>query len=287
MGYHVRRVCIGHNAHLDRLARECGRLYSQTVVSFWRTVRRQDVWLKASSMMRWHTSPLLHAHTADACVQAFYAALKSWRVRRKIDPEAKPPRRRRRYFRIEYKSTAIRHRQGQLLLSNGKQNAPLVLAWPWDTPKTLVIRWQGTQYEALATYATDTPPPQGDGEVAGIDLGEIHLAVAHDGTRCTSANGRLLRAKRQYQNRLKARLSRLIDTKKRGSRRFWRLVHSKRKQLRRLNQQSRDILHKQTTHLLSTLHASGVQTLVIGDVRELRQGLDYGPVANQKPTFKG
>jgi len=77
MGYLVRRVTIGRSALLDTLAQECGRLYTHTVVSFWRTVRHQGLWLKPSSMMRWHTSPLLHAHTADACVQAFYGALKS------------------------------------------------------------------------------------------------------------------------------------------------------------------------------------------------------------------
>jgi hypothetical protein len=34
---------------------------------------------------------------------------------------------------------------------------------------------------------------------AGIDLGEIHPAVSHDGERTHILNGRLLRSKRQYQ----------------------------------------------------------------------------------------
>lgn len=282
MGYVIRRVAIGRSPLLDSLAQECGRLYSQTIVSFWRTVRHQGRWLKPSSMMRWHTSPLLHAHTADACVQAFYGALNSWRARRKTDPKAKPPRRRKRFFRIEYKSTAIRHRDGKLTLSNGKHTPPLILEWPWATPRTVVIRWQGREYEAIATYAAAAiAEPLGDG-VAGIDLGEIHLAVAHDGEHCTIANGRLLRSKRQYQNKLKAKLSGLIDRKRRGSKRSKRLIRSKRRQLQKLNHQIRDIAHKTTTRLVSTLHVSGVQTLVIGDVRDLRQGLDYGPKANQK-----
>jgi len=54
------------------------------------------------------------------------------------------------------------------------------------------------------------------------------------------------------------------------------------KQLRKVDHQIRDILHKQTTALVSTLHASGVQTVVIGDVRDLRQRVDYGPAANQR-----
>ena len=280
--YTVRKIKIGTSPQLDALAEECGRLYSATVVWFWRTVRHQDRWLRPSSMMRWLNSEALHAHTADACVQAFFVSLKSWRIRRKTDPQAKPPRRRRKFFRIEYKNSAIRHRNGKLILSNGKGNAPVLLDWPFATPQTLVIHWQGEHYEAIATYRVEQPAVPIGEKTAGIDLGEIHLAVAHDGEHCTLLNGRALRSKRRYQNKLKAKLSSLIDTKKRGSIRRQRLVKCKRRQLRRFDNQIRDMQHKQTTALVSTLHRDGVHTVVIGDVRDIRQGLDYGPKANQK-----
>jgi len=51
--YQVRRVKIGTSEQLDTLARECGRLYSQTLVSFWRTVRHQGIWLGPKHLMRW------------------------------------------------------------------------------------------------------------------------------------------------------------------------------------------------------------------------------------------
>jgi putative transposase len=169
--YQVRRVNIGKTAQLDELARECGRLYSQTLTSFWRTVRHKGIWLAPKHLMRWHPSEKVHAHTADACVQAFCASLKSWRARKKAgDPDAHPPRKRKWYFRIEYKSTAIRHKDGKLTLSNGKGNAPLVLDWSWETPRTVVIHWTGLQYEAIATYKIEAQAqPLGD-KVAGIDL---------------------------------------------------------------------------------------------------------------------
>ncbi len=282
MAYTVRRIKIGNSEQLDALALECGRLYSKTVTCFWRTVRHKGIWLKPSSMMRWLNSDRLHTHTADACVQAFFASLKSWRVRRKTDTDAKPPRRRRKFFRIEYKNSAIRLRDGKLILSNGRGNAPLILDWPFELPRTLVIRWQGEQYEAIATYlAQQIAEPIGD-KTAGIDLGEIHMAVAHDGENCTILNGRKLRSVRQYQNKLKAKLSGLIDTKKHGSKRRRRLIKSKRRQLRKLDNQIRDIQHKQTTSLVSTLHSDGVQTVVIGDLRDVRKGFDCGKKANQK-----
>jgi putative transposase len=280
--YTVRRVKIGKSPLLDELALECGRLYSLTLVWFWRIVRRQGIWLNPAAMMRWLNSDQLHAHTADACVQAFFASLKSWRARRKTDPQAQPPKRRRRHFRIEYKSSAIRLRDGVLLLSNGRNMPKLEIPWPWALPKTVVIRWQGEEYEAVATYLVAEAESIEAGEVAGVDLGEVHIAVAHDGQHCTIVNGRALRSKRRYQNRLKARLFRLIDTKGKGSRRRQRLIRSKRRQLVKVQHQAQDMLHKSTTKPVSTLHESGVQTVALGDVRDIRKGLDYGTKTNQK-----
>jgi putative transposase len=282
--YQVRRVNIGKTDQLDKLAHECGKLYSQTVVSFWRTVNHKGIWLAPKHLMRWHTSKKLHAHTADACVQAFFASLKSWREPKKAgDPDARPPRKRKWYFRIEYKRSAMVLKEGKLRLSNGKGSQPLILNWPWELPNTVVIHWTGTQYEAIATYEQDQPQaaPQGD-EVAGIDLGEIHMAVAHDGTSTHILNGRYLRSKRQYQNKIKADLSAKIDMKKKGSRRRKKLIASKKRQLRKIKNQIKDVEHKQTGKLITTLHQAGVQTLVIGDVRAIRQDNDVGHTNNQK-----
>lgn len=174
-------------------------------------------------------------------------------------------------------------KNGLLKLSNGRGNAPLVLEWTWELPQTVVIHWTGKQYEAIATYKQEAAEGQPTGDnVAGIDLGEIHMAVAHDGEQTYILNGRLLRSKRQYQNKLKAKLQSKIDVKKKGSRRRKKLIRSKKKQLRKLKHQIRDVEHKQTSKLITTLHQADVQTLVIGDVREIRQDLDVGSTNNQK-----
>ena len=136
-------------------------------------------------------------------------------------------------------------KDGMLRLSNGKGNAPLVLAWPWGLPQTVVIHWTGEQYEAIATYKQEGAQATPTGEkVAGIDLGEIHLAVSHDGEHTHILNGRLLRSKRQYRNKLLAELDSKIDGKKKGSRRRKQLIRSKRRQLRKLKHQIQDIEHK-------------------------------------------
>jgi putative transposase len=241
--YHAHRLQLNRTEQLDALARAAGELYSRTVVCFWRTVRHKGIWLSPAALMRWHNSDALHAHSADAVVQSFCAALKSWRKRRKEDPDAKPPRRRKRFFKVQWKSSAIRLREGSLILSNGRGNEPLVIPWVWDLPKLVELGWnrrRGT-YELRAIYSTEAETePLGDA-TAGIDPGEIHMAVAHDGEACFIANGRLLRSKRRYQNKLKAKLSRLIDTKKERSRRRRRMIRSKQRQLRKLDAQIKEI----------------------------------------------
>jgi putative transposase len=280
--YTVRRLKIGRTEQMDALARAAGELYSQVVVRFWRTVRHKELWLHAKHLMRWLTSTLLHAHSSDAVVQAFFAALASWRERRKGDPLARPPRRRKRFYRVIWKPSAIRLKDGLLRLSNGQGNAPLLVPWSYALPCQVEMGWDGHEYELRATYRVEPLALLDHGAVAGIDLGEVHLAVAHDGTHTTILNGGQVRAVRRYQNKTKGMLSALIDRKKKGSRRTRRLIRSKKRQLRRLDHQLRDALHKQTTTLVSTLHRDGVQTVVIGDIRDIRAGTDYGPTANQR-----
>src|SRR5438270_3613732 len=60
------------------------------------------------------------------------------------------------------------------------------------------------------------------------------------------------------------------------------MIHSKQKQLKKIKNQIKDLEHKQTTRLISTLHQNGVQTVVIGDVRDIRQDNDVGSTNNQK-----
>jgi putative transposase len=204
-------------------------------VFFWRTVRHKGIWLKKKHLQRLFTSPKLHAHTSDACVEAFFAALNSWRERRDLDPKAKPPHKRKWYFRIEYKRSAMRLKDGRLRLSNGRGNEPLVLDWPHAFPQTHIL------------------------------------------------NGRLLRSKVQYRNKLQAQLNSRIDGRmKKGSKRRKRLIRSKKKQLKKLEHQIKDLEHKQTTRLITTLHERGVQTVVIGDVRGIREDNDVGSTNNQK-----
>ncbi|AFZ35474.1 transposase, IS605 OrfB family [Stanieria cyanosphaera PCC 7437] len=282
--YFVRKLKLEKTPQLDSLARAAGELYSRTLVSFWRTVRKKDIWLSGYIMERWHTSSSLHAHSSDAVTQSFYGSLKSWRTRRKTDPHSKPPKRRRWYFKVTWKKAAIKLKNGKLFLSNGRGNKSLVVDWRWKKPKTVELGWNKASqcYELRACYS-DTIPNTGEAKgVAAADLGEIHPMVIADGVNTDIFNGRYLRSVRRYQNKVKGKLAKLIDKKKRGSKRRKRLIRSKQKQLAKFNNQIKDIEHKLTSRAVSMLKLRGIQTLVIGDVRDIRDDLDDGKKNNQK-----
>jgi putative transposase len=127
---------------------------------------------------------------------------------------------------------------GVLRLSNGRQNDPLVLLWEWELPQTVVIHWTGTAYEALATSEMgESLAEQEEQDIedkraehtTGIDLGEVHLAVSHDGERSHLLNGRLLRSKKQERNKLIAKMDQKISRTKEGSKRRKQLIRAREK----------------------------------------------------------
>jgi putative transposase len=223
----------------------------------------------------------LHSQTVQGVIDVFYQNIDSWRGAKKINPNARMPKRRKWYFVIPYKTSAIRVKEGKLILSNGKGNEPFILNWRYSCPKTVSITYNNG-YSLNAVYAYGEPKPLLEGETAGIDLGEIHIAVASTGAKTIITNGRKLRSIRRYQNKVKGHFQRKTSALKKGSRRYKQLNGRKRKILRHINNQIKDVLHKQTTKLVLALKKEGVKTVAIGDVRNLRQNIDYGAKANQR-----
>jgi putative transposase len=154
---------------------------------------------------------------------------------------------------------------------------------------TVVTHGIGNASEVIATSQLDGPalpedcsPERQEARCedisAGIDLGEVQLVVSHDGKHTHILNGRLLRSKRHDQNKGKARL----DGKKKGSRRRKKRIQSKQKQCKKIKNQIKDMEHQQTTHVRTMRSHEGVQTVVIGDVRAIRQDRAVGSQKNQK-----
>ena len=279
--YYVRRSFLNSQKDLcNKLAQASGGLYSQTVKLFWRTVRKKSIWLKPSSLMRLFNSNQMHAHSADASVQQFFNALASWRQVRKTVPGAKPPKKLKKYCSVVWKNSAIRVKNEQLVLSNGRLVEPLVIPWKYVlVPVQVRLRWTGADYELVFCYKGDTPENNYEPEVpVGADIGQIHVVACSEGT---ILNGRLLRSIRQGRQRDCSILEQRMSFKKKGSKRWKRIREAKRRLCKKVTNKSRDILHKYTTGLAMYLKQK-YNTLVVGDLTGYRIENNCGSVRNQE-----
>lgn len=286
--YLTRKKLIGQNNKYDDMTEESGRLWSDIVTWFWRTVRRKEHWLSEAAIKRWlcHSDQVggFHSGSAQAVAEQFFEALDGWGKQRESNKNIKPPHKQKKYNKVIFKSAAIRIRDGKMYLSRGRGYDPLVFDWEHGQPKRVELGWNDNhnEYELRVQYKVEPEDRTTGDKTAGIDLGEIHLACVHDGDGTLLFNGKELRSKRQYQNKLKAKLDSKIDRKERGSNRWWKLVNSKNKQLAGIRNQIRDILHKMSRKLVEVCLERDVSTLVVGDVRGIRQDINYGSKTNQK-----
>ncbi len=297
---YVRKMALPKSDLLDRLSRASGQLYTQTLVTYWRILRktgsgkngRKPVFLSQYGMEALYPNDpdrVLHSHTCDAIVGNFYASIKSANERKKKGcKEAKYPRRLKWYYKVTWKSSGIRLKDGHLILSTGKGVENVVIPWEYELPSMVEIGWKKTGgYELRAVHEMDAAEPLGNG-VAAIDQGELRTATVYDGERATIYSGRLVRSKSRYRAKVIAKLDAKIAKTRKGnghvqsSRRRKKLIRAKRRITRRIDNQIRDIQHKQSAHLVSTLYNRGVQTVAIGDIRDIRKSMQYGPKLNQK-----
>jgi putative transposase len=123
--------------------------------------------------------------------------------------------------------------------------------------------------------------PKGTGTV-GVDLGETYFAAAHDGEDTFILNGGKLRELRSLQSEEKRYFQRQIDTKQKGSTRWWKFVEAKSERLAEIKNRIEDYLHKTSTRLVEECFARGADTIVFGNLTGIREDIDYGAKMNRR-----
>ena len=171
---------------------------------------------------------------------------------------------------------------GMLRLSCGRGNDPVLIDWPVDEEPVFVEIGWNDGYEVRATYEVEFEDRTTGDKIAGVDLGEKHLAAVATENDGLLLNGGELRALRKYQNQTKAKLDAKIDRKKEGSNRFWKLVKTKNKQLNHLDSKITDLLHKLSRKLIEMCLERDVSTVVIGELKGIRDNTNYGSRMNQR-----
>ncbi len=237
---------------------------------------------------------LLHAHSVDATVQAFFAGLSGLARAAQHGPQRQTtaPAQVVLQGRVQAQRHAAAREPAHPLQWSGKCTAGLILAMGASSNRRHPLNGKPVRGHcdlpdrgspALRKRRCPCKNGEATAHTVGIDLGEVHPAVSCDGERAHLLNGRLLRSKRQYRNKLIAKLDAKISRCKQRGKRRRKLILAKKKCLSKLKHQIQDIEHKLTSYLVNTLHREGVENLVIGDVRaRSRHGLDKGSTTNQK-----
>ena len=269
---------------LDTLARDSGRCYSKIVSLVRKTKDKKDFWISKGAVQKYmrHRKYRLHSQSIQACADSYFDSLKSFFEVRKSEPDAKPPKRTPKYFRVRWKSGAIKLKDNQLILSNGKGNEPVILDNVSEKPNYVEMYFKCGYYYFALVYKVDVPQKQDTDITVAVDMGEIHPIVSFDGEQTTIYNGRFLRSIKRYREKFKAQIISAMDTCKKRSRKWYRLLKKKRKTLEKLDAQIRDAEHKITSRFISDCKKAKADTIVIGDVKGIRENMKFGKKSNQK-----
>ncbi|MCE2401781.1 transposase [Candidatus Poribacteria bacterium] len=270
--------------HLDDLARASGRCYSKVVSLVRKTHKQKNFWLSKGSVQKYlrHKAYALHSQSIQACADTYFDSLKSFFQVRKSNSDAKPPKRTPRYFKVRWKSSAIRLRDGHLILSNGKGREPVILEDVSEKPNYVEMFFKRGHYYFALVYKVGVPPKQDTGITVSVDMGEIHPIVSFNGKRTTIYNGRQLRSIMQYRNKIKASFSAKMDRCEKRSKSWYKLLKAKRKTLDKLDAQIKDAEHKITSRFITDCEKAKADTIVIGDLKGIRDNIKYSKKSNQK-----
>ena len=278
----------------DELNRESGSIYTQVLIFHWRTFRHTGHWLSQNSAERWNDrvgkERKLHAHSIDAAQQGFYKGCTIVRSLRKQDIEAKFPYHRRWYRTTIWKQTGIRIKENKIHLSRSKGNDPIVLPLPervQDALRILEVRlvyeYKARRYFWHLVYETGKQPQAAPGSnIVSVDLGEIHPAVVGDESTSEIITCRERRHKVQGFAKRLAKLQAAMQKKQKRSR-AWHKLRKTKIRLRAKHQRVlRDLDHKISRSIVDIAVERKAEKIVMGDVRDIADGVNLSKQTNQK-----
>ena len=281
----------------DAFNRESGHIYSNIVEKHWDRFRRKNLWLspskltKLSDMRVRSKKSLLHAHSIDAAQQGFFEACKTTHALRKAGfTEAKFPYHQKAFRTTVWKNTAIRREGSALILSNGRGNDTLRVSLPEQlkdclkiVEMRLVFDQESRKYfwHIVAETGKLALLARGRNTVS-VDLGEIHPAVVGDEIETTIITCRERRSQQQGHAKRLAKLATVIKRKTKASRQHKKLLKTRARMNGKHRKVMRDIEHKISRAIVDVAEDRKANLIVLGDVRDIADGVNKGKSSNQK-----
>ena len=237
----------------------------------------------------------LHSQSIQAVRQKYFKSWKSYSSLKKSGgiEKPKPPSKHKKYMTTRWLKSAITFIDGSLfgkrvLLSmGGRTKLEVELPSNFNISETEHIAtvdlvYNYGQWELHFSYRYEIGDTDAGEGVVGVDIGEIHPIVTHDGKDTHIYNGRYIRSLYRHRNKVLSEFSHAISRCKRHSKRWWKLTRRKWKRIKKIDHQIQDALHKHTTKFLKYCKTKGIGTIVLGDLTGIRASIKYGKRVNQK-----
>ncbi len=290
------------HAQCQALRQEAGRLWTD-LVTLHAQARAQGRWLSAGELEQATKGGqyALHSQSVQALCQKFAANVATAGELRRQEltelghVQTQYPHHPKAYQTVVWKDQALTIRSsGEVRLPCGGQRPALLLPLPAEyhaaNLRRVELTWRADHYELCLTLDTDEPLPplRDDGEVAGVDLGEVHIAAVTTTKRhALVVSGRQLRSCKQWRNKVHSVLQEHLSRCQPGSRRAQRLLKRKALVSAKLYRQQRDLLHqaarKQAARkVVDYCQEEEVSRIAVGDVRDIQTGVSLGKRTNQK-----
>jgi len=280
------------------LSSQSGKIYSKAV-SFLKKMNKKGVKISRETFdryMEWwiHQKDfILHSQSKQAAYQQAWTAyqatlqkIKKAKKKEKNTSRIRLPYRNKKHNKVVFKESAIHLEDDKLTFSNMKGMPKIILAniRLGIKPKYAELLYHANRkkyYLHVVIEVEKEEVKKGTGILA-VDLGVIHPMVCFDGQSVLIYNGGILNSKLRYRNKKIAEFQQKLSLCQRGCKRFRKLQNAKREVLRKLNNQIRDVLEKYTSHLIGYCVKNGIGTIVLGDLKWIRNGVKYEKVSNQK-----
>jgi putative transposase len=235
--------------------------------------RAQGQWLSASDLEQATKGGqyALHSQSVQALCQKFAANVETATELRRQEVaeighvQTQYPHHPKAHQTVVWKDQALQILPtGQLWLPCGAQRPPLLLPLPAEyrlaNLRRAELTWRADHYELCLTLDTGAtlPPPLPTGAVAGVDLGEVHVAAVTTTRRhALVLSGRQLRACKQWRNKAHSVLQEHLSRCQPGSRQAQRLLKRKAQVSARVYRQQRDLLHQAARKVVAFCQREG------------------------------
>ncbi len=255
----LRSLSAAQLSQSQALRQEAGRLWTD-LLTLHAQARAQGQWLSAGELEQATKGGqyALHSQSVQALCQKFSANVETATDLRRQELAATGriqtdyPRHPKVYQTVIWKDQALTILpSGYLRLPTGGQRPPLLLSLPAEYQganlRRVEVTWRADHYELCLTLDTGEtlPPSLPIGAVAGVDLGEVHVAAVTTTRRhALVVSGRRLRACKQWRNKVHSVLQEKLSRCQPGSRRAQRLLKRKAQMSARVYRQQRDLLHQ-------------------------------------------